>query len=55
MFPTGFHKLQAQNLLICYYKREFKKIISLINQHMENPGIFELWIANRVILINLLS
>ena len=49
MFPTEFHKLQAQVADLAY-KREFKKILSLINQPLENPGIAEHYvIANRVV------
>ena len=49
MFPTEFHKLQSQVADLAY-KREFKKILSLINQPLENPGIAEHYvIANRVV------
>ena len=49
MIVSKFHKLQAQVADLAY-KREFKKILSLINQPLENPGIAEHYvIANRVV------
>lgn len=49
MFPSEFHKLQTQVANLAY-KREYKKILSLINKPLENPGVSEHYvIANRVV------
>lgn len=49
MYPSNFHKLQAQVADLAY-KREYQKIISLLNKPLENPGMPEHYvIANRVV------